>query len=221
MMVVAPVAKSAPWWQLLTVVVVVLAASTRNSKACMIQNFRSGVCQDYAEYKDQMPFCGQSFKSPGMEGSRDPVVTYRACVPKLNQLFPKHTTAEKDLWIQRKFLTIVEERIHWERDEAMREKEMIWVGDETKRNADGKEVQVMKIAEGETVTVRFWNEEEEDPRGKGEGWRKIGEKQLEPDRLMDAGVHEAPPGFGEQGTLYDEEQGLYYSIDPNDPTEER
>ena len=199
-----------------------LLLSMSGVMSCMIQNFRSGVCMDYAEYKDQMPFCGQPFKSPGLEGGqRDAIVTYRACVPKLNQLFPKHTIAQKDLWIQRKFLTIVEERIHWERDEAMREKEMIWLEDETKRNSDGKEVQVMKVAEGETVTIRFWNEEDEDPRGKGDGWRKIGEKNLERDKLMNAGVHEAPPGFGEQGTLYDNEESLYYSIDPADPEAER
>ena len=196
--------------------------------ACRIANFDSGECTELTDELLGMPYeastgtdalvmpylCGISTANPGFEAYTNPVFytgigapNYVACLPKTSQLVPGHTTRAKDQWLYSRFVTMVEERIHWERDEGLKEAALIWVKDDTMTNNEGTEVQVLKTETG-AITRRFWNGEGEDPRGGSGKTRPLAENPPEPgqrewrtlhqDDLLDpeapirSHVHEAP-----------------------------
>lgn len=76
--------------------------------ACFIQGQDSGECQEPEEFKADMEFCSV-------------VVTYRACVPKENPLWPKHDVFNKDKWVAETYKQIVDERIRHETNETLQD----------------------------------------------------------------------------------------------------
>jgi len=173
--------------------------------SCRIQNYESGECMSHKQYEKQMPFCAQEFEVPGVKVPHAPIVTYDACVPKYNEDFPDHTIKAKDTYIRNMYLIMVEERIHWERDEYMRSEDLHWVGDNDNLN--------MTLAAKGAVKIRFWNEHEEDPRGRtpkyyvspddefgawqgGRRWNDKNEEEFIEYNIPKGKQHTPPRGFG-------------------------
>ena len=99
-----------PLWLATVVAVVVVACLPAVSVGCFIQGQDSGECQEPEEFKADMEFCGN-------------VVTYRACVPKENPLWPKHDVFNKDK-------SIVDERIRHETNETLMDEGINELGEE-------------------------------------------------------------------------------------------
>ena len=85
--------------------------------ACFIQGQDSGECQEPEEFKADMEFCSV-------------VVTYRACVPKENPLWPKHDVFNKDKWVAETYKQIVDERIRHETNETLQDDGINELGEE-------------------------------------------------------------------------------------------
>ena len=106
-----------PLWLATVVAVVVVACLPAVSVGCFIQGQDSGECQEPEEFKADMEFCGN-------------VVTYRACVPKENPLWPKHDVFNKDKWISETHKSIVDERIRHETNETLMDEGINELGEE-------------------------------------------------------------------------------------------
>ena len=106
--------------------------------ACMIAGVDSGECRDYEENVDYMPYCGKLSR-------------YRACVPKYDRIWPNHTIATKDAWIEETVVKIVQERKAHEMNQTMKDENINeWQED---WRMDGMPAN------------RFYNNNEKDPDG--------------------------------------------------------
>lgn len=63
---------------------------------------------DPASFEGQLSFCGD-------------VVTYRACLPRENSMFPAHNAMAKDAWVRTKVTGIIAQRIALENDERLKD----------------------------------------------------------------------------------------------------
>ena len=97
--------------------VVIFTIAFHKISACYIHGTDSGECQSPEKFAFEIPFCQD-------------MVTYNACVPKYNSLYPDHTVANKDRWIKNTFNRTVEQRMLHETNETLKDLGINELGEE-------------------------------------------------------------------------------------------
>ena len=134
---------SSPLVHPLPILLVLLSGLLDSAAGCLLgawgqsNGFESGYCEDFDQYQDAMPYCSEW-------------VTYRACVPVYQDMWPNHTITKKDQWVSDMYRKIVQERKDHEMNETLKELGIDEYG-----------------TEGGEVIRRFWNGDKEDPWGVG------------------------------------------------------
>ena len=113
---------------------------------CLIQGYDSGICSPWSDNIKFMKYCGN-------------IVTYEACIPRYNPLWPNHTLEAKDEWVGVNSYVFIETRKSIENNDYYQENGNVFISSSLNYTITNCHSDVNELGEEGAPAKRFWEED--------------------------------------------------------------